>query len=195
MHATGTLTMRLPSLPPSSLKPEQKELSEDILNVVVPRFHGFVYQRDDGALIGPFNAMLHFSMFGAWAWAFKALREHSELPKPVVQLVILVTGARFGARYEIYAHEIMAEDAGLCAAKIATIVAGVRPRTSAAGKLLLTTSSVEPWCDSSQGIFKAGQDTFGDRRLAEIVFLVGCFCMVSVVLNAYDAAVPGRDDL
>lgn len=89
--------------------------TEDILNVVVPRFHGFVYQRDDGALIGPFNAMLHFSMFGAWAWAFKALREHSELPKPVVQLVILVTGARFGARYEIYAHEIMAEDAGLCA--------------------------------------------------------------------------------
>jgi 4-carboxymuconolactone decarboxylase len=34
----------------------------------------------------------------------------------------------------------------------------------------------------------------GTGALAEIVFLVGCFCMVSVVLNAYDVTVPGRDD-
>jgi 4-carboxymuconolactone decarboxylase len=41
-------------------------------------------------------------MFGAAAWAFnKALIGNSELPKPVHQLVILVTGAGFGARYEI----------------------------------------------------------------------------------------------
>jgi hypothetical protein len=35
---------------------------------------------------------------------------------------------------------------------------------------------------------------FGDVGVAEIVFLVGCFSMVAVTLNAFDVSVPGRDD-
>jgi 4-carboxymuconolactone decarboxylase len=194
----GPLTSRLPLLPPPDLSDDQKELYDDILKAIRPRFHGFATQRDDGALIGPFNAMLHFPMFGAPAWAFnKALIENSELPKAVHQLVILVTGARFGARYEIHAHEIMAEAAGLSAAKIATIVAGERPadlsREEAAAYDL--AAALNRGAHLPGGIFRAGRELFGERGLAEIVFLVGCFCMISVVLNAYDVTVPGRGDL
>jgi hypothetical protein len=42
-------------------------------------------------------------------------------------LVILVTAAKFGARYEIYGHEYFARRAGLAEHKIATIAAGERP--------------------------------------------------------------------
>ena len=185
--------LRLPLLPPLRLNAEQKELYENILNVVIPRFHGFSTQREDGALIGPFNAMLHFPMFGSPAWAFnRALIEHSELPKPVHQLVILVTGARFGARYEIHAHEIMAQQAGLPTAKIATIVAGERPvdltREEAVAYDL--AAALNRGAALADKLYEAGRDVFGDRGVAEIVFLVSCFCMVSIVLNAYDVWEP-----
>jgi 4-carboxymuconolactone decarboxylase len=187
------ITGRIPLLPPSDLSKEQKALYDDILNVVASGFHGFVTQRHDGALLGPFNAMLHFPMFGAPAWAFnKALIENSELPKAVHQLVILVTGARFGARYEIHAHEILAQAAGLSAAKIATIVAGQRPSDLSREEAVAydLAAALNRGSPLPGGIFRAGRELFGDRGLAEIVFLVGCFCMISVILNAYDVAVP-----
>jgi alkylhydroperoxidase family enzyme len=197
MQPTRALAKRLPLLPPSALNAEQKKLYESILNVITPRFQGFPTQRGDGALIGPFNAMLHFPMFGAPAWAFnQAMIENSELPRPLHQLVILVTAAKFGARYQIFAHEIVAEASGLSPYKIATIVAGERPTdlTFEEGVAFDLAKALNRGGSLSETMFELGRDTFGERGLAEIVFLVGCFCMVSVVLNAYDVAVPGRDD-
>ena len=91
-------------------------------------FGELVARRSDGALIGPFNGWLHFPQFGKPAWDFnKSLWEHSVLPAAIHQLVILVTAAKLGARYEIYGHEYFARRAGLAEHKIATIVAGERP--------------------------------------------------------------------
>jgi len=94
--------MRLHLLPPSSLSREQKALYDDIMGVVNENFGSFVTAREDGALIGPFNAMVHFPEFGRAAWAMnKAMYEHTTLPKSVLQVAVLVTGTRLGARYQI----------------------------------------------------------------------------------------------
>ena len=83
--------MRLHLLPPSSLSREQKELYDDIMGVVNENFGSFVTAREDGALIGPFNAMVHFPEFGRAAWAMnKAMYEHTTLPKSVLQVAMLV---------------------------------------------------------------------------------------------------------
>jgi 4-carboxymuconolactone decarboxylase len=74
-------------------------------------------------------------------------------------LVILVTAAKFGARYEIYGHEYFARRAGLAEHKIATIAAGERP---------------------------------GNLSCEEDRLSVGCFSMVGITLNGFDAPVPGR---
>jgi 4-carboxymuconolactone decarboxylase len=58
------IKMRLPLLSPSSLSREQKDLYDDIMGVVKANFGSFVATWKDGALIGPFNAMLHFPEFG-----------------------------------------------------------------------------------------------------------------------------------
>ena len=82
--------MRLHLLPPSSLSSEQKELYDDIMGVVNENFGSFVTAREDGALIGPFNAMVHFPEFGRAAWAMnKAMYEHTTLPKSVLQVAML----------------------------------------------------------------------------------------------------------
>jgi 4-carboxymuconolactone decarboxylase len=127
----------------------------------------------------------------------KSLWKHGVLPSSVHQLVILVTAAKLGARYEIYGHEYFALRAGLAADKIATIVVGERPANLTDGERVaydmaaaLNRGGVLP-----ETTYRAVVDRFGERGAAEIAFLVGCFSMVAVTLNAFDAGVPGREEI
>lgn len=118
------------------------------------------------------------------------------LPASIHQLVILVTAAKFGARYEIYGHEYFAGRAGLAEHKIASIVAGERPcdlddpeRVAYDMAAALNRGGALP-----ETTYRMVLRTFGEQGLAEIVFLVGCFSMVGITLNAFDASVPGREE-
>jgi hypothetical protein len=62
--------MRLQLLLAASLSPDQKDLYDDMAAVIEKNFGELVARRKDGALIGPFNAWLHFPQFGRPAWAF-----------------------------------------------------------------------------------------------------------------------------
>ncbi len=167
------------------------------MDVIEENFGELVARRSDGALIGPFNAWLHFQQFGKPAWAFnRAMWEDSVLPAAIHQLVILVTAVKFGARYEIYGHEYFAGRAGLAEQKIAAIVAGERPddlthEERVAYDMAAALNRGGPLPETT---YRAVLSTFGEQALAEIVFLVGCFSMVGVALNAFDASVPGREE-
>ena len=189
--------MRLPLLPPASLSADQKDLYDDMVAVIEANFGELVARRKDGALIGPFNGWLHFPQYGGPAWAFnKALWEHNVLPAAIHQTVILVTAAKFGARYEIYGHEYFARRAGLAEDKIAAIVAGQRPAdlTRDEGVAYDMAAALNRGAPLPESTYHAALTTFGEVGLAEIVFLVGCFSMVAVTLNAFDASVPGREE-
>ena len=76
----------------------------------------------------------------------------------------------------------------------ATIAAGERPadltddeRVAYDMAAALNRGGVLP-----ETTYRASVDSFGEQGAAEIVFLVGCFSMVAVTLNAFDAAVPGE---
>src|ERR1700733_4842679 len=189
--------MRLPLLPPACLSPVQKSLYDDMVDVIEKNFGELVARRKDGALIGPFNGWLHFPQFGKPAWAFnKSLWEHSVLPAAIHQLVILVTAAKFGARYEIYGHEYFARRAGLAEHKIATVVAGERPSDLAHDESVAydMAAALNRGAPLPASPHQAAPKTFGGEGLAESVFLVGCFSMFAVTLNAFDASVPGREE-
>ena len=120
--------MRLPLISPADLTPEQRPLYEDMRRGIETNFKGFKAMAASGELVGPWNPWLHFPKFGGPVWELvKALSTSPSLPKPVREVAILVTGARFRSAYEIYAHVLVAEARGLPDDKIATIVAGQRP--------------------------------------------------------------------
>jgi 4-carboxymuconolactone decarboxylase len=186
---------RLPLLSPPSLSRDQKDLYDDMVGVIEKNFGELIARRKDGALIGPFNGWLHFPQFGKPAWAFnKSLWEHAVLPAAIHQLVILVTAGRFGARYAIYGHEYFARRAGLAEHKIATIVAGERPPdlSHEEGVAYDMAAALNRGAALPETTYRAALTTFGEQGLAEIVFLVGCFSMVAITLNAFDASVPVR---
>jgi 4-carboxymuconolactone decarboxylase len=189
--------MRLPLLPPSSLSSQQRELYDDITGVVKESFESFIATRKDGALIGPFNAMLHFPAFGRAAWAMnKTMYNRTTLPQSVLQVAVLVTGTRLGARYQIYGHEHLAQSAGVPPAKIATIVAGERPTDLTRDEAVAydVAAALNRNAPLPETIYQAGVEAFGKQGMAEIIYLVGCFHLIAVILNGYDVSVPDREE-
>ena len=189
--------MRLAPIPPDQLSENQRALDESLRAGIKAHLQGFVSERKDGALIGPFSPMLHFPQFGAPLWSFlTALTENSTLPKPAHEVAILVTGARFRSRYELYAHEHMAARAGLSDIKVATIVAGERPAdlTEQESVAYDTASALGRGGQLPEATYRAALKCFGDAGVAELVHLIGAYCLVSVLLNAYDVSVPGREE-
>lgn len=188
--------MRLKPLPPEGLSPRSRALHDEIARGMNAHLGGFSSARSDGALIGPFPPMLRFPEFGKAAWAnVRALIENSTLPKAAHEVAILATAAAFGSRYELYAHEIVARDVGLSPAKIAAIAAGRRPpdldpmesvcydvaSVLASGKVL------------PEATYRLALETFDERRVAEIVYLVANYSQLAVLLNAYDVPAPERE--
>ncbi|MGO8955042.1 MAG: carboxymuconolactone decarboxylase family protein [Rhodomicrobium sp.] len=188
--------MRLPLIPPAKLSREQRPLYEDMKKGIETSFKGFKAMCDDGTLIGPWNPWLHYSKFGGPVWELtKALSSSPSLPRPVREVAILVTGAKFKAGYEIYAHVLVAELRMLSDEKISTIVAGQRPANLSreeavaydVASALVTGGTLPELC------YNQAVATFGEQAAAELIYLVGLYCMVAVTLNGFNVPVPDED--
>lgn len=185
--------MRLPLIAPQQLSAEQKPLYDDMRAGIEKNFRGFKAIGEDGALLGPWNPWLHEPAIGKPNWELtKALSASPTLPRLVREVAILVTGAKFRSAYELYAHVIVAEQRGLSDDKLATIVAGQRPadltREEAIGydvASALVEGHVLPELTYRQAV-----TAFGEHATAELCYLVGLYCLVSVTLNGFDVPVP-----
>lgn len=185
--------MRLPIVAVNELTPEQKPLYDDMRQGIAANFQGFVNVRDDGALLGPWNPWLHEAKFGKPVWDLvKTMVSEPSLPAAVREIAILVTGAHFRSAYELYAHVMVAENRGLSDEKLATIVASQRPPDLTRQEAIaydfasaLVNGGVLP-----ELTYRAAVEQFGIHGAAELSYLVGLYCMVSVTLNTFDVPVP-----
>ena len=189
--------MRIAPIPPADMTPEQRELHEDMAPLIAEKLKGFISSREDGALVGPFALMLAFPAWGAAAWEqTKALIATSSLPASVREVAILKTGAENGARYELYAHERVARGtAEMDEATVATLVAGERPgglsdEEAVAYDVAAVLAGGRPLPDTTYGRAVA---TFGEEGTAELIYLIGSYAFISVLLNGFDVPVPDAD--
>jgi 4-carboxymuconolactone decarboxylase len=188
--------MRMPSIPPSQLTAEQRPLFDKLSAGIREHLQGFTTQRPDGSLVGPFSAFLSFPTYGTPVWdLFLALASNSVLPKAVKEVVILATAARFGALYELYSHEAVAAKSGLTPSKIRTVSAGERPsdltgEESLAYDVAAVLNRGHQLPNSSYDVAVAA---FGVQGVAEIAFLVGCYGLISTLLNTFDVNLPGTE--
>lgn len=185
--------MRLPLIPPDRLDDVQRPLAADMRDGIDRSFQGFTAKAPDGTLLGPWNPWIHYPRWGGPVWELvQALAGRPTLPKPVREVAILVTGARFDSAYELYAHILVAEARGLDEDTIATIAAGQRPanlpRDCAIAydvAAVLAGGRVLPELNWRQAV-----DAFGQEGAGELIYLVGLYAMVSVTLNGFDVPVP-----
>ena len=186
--------MRLLPIAPNALNAAQRPLYDDMKAGVTSKYDAFVTMREDGALLGPWSAWLHQPEVGAAFWTVtKAMTAFKVLPDGVRQLVILVVGARFKAAYEIYAHAAVAKARHeISDARLATLAAGERPgdltEQEAAGydvAAALMNGGVLP-----EPTYRHALALFGQRGVAELIYLVGHYCFVSTTLNGFAIGVP-----
>jgi 4-carboxymuconolactone decarboxylase len=114
---------RLAKLSPGELTEHQRELYASI--VAGPRGAGrqpFRLVDSDGALVGPFNAMLLQPAVGAALQALgAAIRYQGELPSRARELAILVLAAHWASEFERRSHETAGRLAGLREEELAAI--------------------------------------------------------------------------
>ncbi|MFA6083496.1 carboxymuconolactone decarboxylase family protein [Mucilaginibacter sp.] len=188
--------MRLPPIKPEQLTAEQRPLYDSISKGIENHLQGFISKLSDGALVGPFNPMIHFPQFGAALWNYNmVMAANSTLPKAVREVAILVVGAKFTSRYEIYAHEKVGLLVGLSENKIATISSGQRPAelSEEEGLGFDVAAVLTKGAQLPDSLYQLAKNKFGEHGLTELVHLIGVYCLVSVLLNAYDVAVPEVD--
>ncbi len=185
--------MRLPLIPLDALTPEQKPLYEDMKKGIKDNFKGFTAINEKDQLIGPWNPWLRFPKFGGPVWEYtKAMSTSPKLPRPVREIAILVTGAKFHAAYELYAHIFLAQLRGVSDDKIATIIAGHRPSglTSEEAVAYDLASSLVTGSTLPALTYNRAVGAFGEDGTAEFIYLVGLYCAVSVILNGFDVPLP-----
>ena len=186
--------MRLPTLPPDQLTPEQRALYDRNRDQIAHGFTAFTTAREDGALLGPWGVFLHEPAVGQAHYdLIGAVTAMKRLAPAAKQVAIIVTGARFRAAYELYAHVATAAAEGMDPAKLATLAAGGRPLDLTPEEACafdvataLLDGGVLPGAT-----YRAAHDLMGQRALNELVLWVATYAQVSIMLNAFD--VPSEE--
>jgi alkylhydroperoxidase family enzyme len=188
--------MRLPLIAPADLTLEQKPLYDAMRKGIASNFNAFKVEREDGALMGPWNPWLHEPAIGKAIWDLTlAMTANASLPDNVRQIAILVVGARFDAAYEIYAHIAVAEREGMKPERLATLVADLKPIDLASDESVaydvayaLVRGGTLP-----EPLYRLAVSTFGQHGANELIYLVGLYSLVSTTLNGFNVPVPERE--
>jgi 4-carboxymuconolactone decarboxylase len=179
---------RLPDLHRDQLTPAGKAVWD---NVVATRGDHVVSA--EGALTGPFNAMVHapdtggpLSSLGA------ALRFGSSLGRRLTEVAVLTVASRWQAEFEWSAHSRIAREAGVTDAVIDAIGAGEEPEFTADDERIVHATARELVMSGhlSPASYAAGRELLGDTGVVELVALCGYYTTISFLLNAFEVPLP-----
>ncbi|PVH92934.1 hypothetical protein DM02DRAFT_575070 [Periconia macrospinosa] len=196
---SDNIAPRYPLVSPGALTALQRPIHDHITAVSTAAFGlnaPFEWRDRNGALLGPFTMLLYTPSIGTGFFDHvMTVMKDEGLPKRVKELVIVAVAAHYGSVYEIKAHTNLALLTGLSEKQIEQVIADIEPdglddaeRAAYRFAVQILRSRgpvpVEAW-DSALA-------HWGQERVATLVYLVGSYSYVSMVLNA--AAVGYPDD-
>src|SRR5579863_3326355 len=118
---------RFPALSLDTMTDEQRQVAEAIQ--AGPR---------GGGLRGPFNALLRSPQLCDLVQRVGAyVRYATSIPAPLNELAICMSGRKWGAQYEFYAHRKLGIDAGLDPAILDQVANGRRPENMSADETIV----------------------------------------------------------
>jgi 4-carboxymuconolactone decarboxylase len=124
------------------------------------------------------------------------LRFDTSLGPRLSEIAILVTGRFWTAQYEFWAHARLAREAGVAQPIIAAIAEkrDPMPHMSEDEKLVYAVAkSLHEQHGLDDALYRRAMDGLGKTRLVEIIGLCGYYSLVSMVLNTFEAPVPGGE--
>ena len=180
---------RLTPVRPEAMSAAQRELYD----AIVGGKRGPGMRREDGTLVGPFNAMMLNPHVGDRVQRLgEALRFDISLPRNVIEVATLVVGSHWRAQFEWWAHERLAKAAGVSETVIAAIKRGDRPDFSDDDEAAAHEVASELYRSQrlSDASYARAVGHFGEAKLFELIALVGYYSLVSLLLNGFDVPLP-----
>lgn len=151
---------------------------------------------EEGALRGPFNAMLRSPEIGDLVQQLGGrLRYHSEIPDDLRELAILVCGRRHRANFEWYAHVKIARKVGVPEAVIDQVMEEVIPDDPRYATVYRFVFELQTSKRVDDALYKDTMDLLGEKCVVELVFLAGYYATVSHILNAFQVGLPPGEPL
>jgi 4-carboxymuconolactone decarboxylase len=173
---------RVPDLDPATLSPEQRRVHAEIAG---PR---------GGIVSGPFAIWLRNVGIAEKANLFgNELRLAGRLDKRLFELMVLVVARHWSAQYEWFVHEQAARDAGVAAEVVEAIRAGQAPNFHRPDERVVyaLVTELNETHRLSDGTYAAALGTLGLDLLIETVTGAGFYTLVAMMLQAFEAPVPG----
>lgn len=185
---------RLPWPAPDELDPAQRDLHRALVGEDWSSGGSAVTVADgDGRLLGPFNAMLVSpALGGPVAEVGAALRHRSALSGRERELVILAVAVAECSGFEWHGHQRPALAEGLAPGELAVLLAGGSPDTLTEREQVLhaTTLALCRRRDLTEEEHGTAVAALGDVVLVELVWLVGYYALIALVLRAFRAPLP-----
>ena len=144
-------------------------------------------------LTGPFNSMLRSpEMAQGLMSLYNYFRHNTALPRPLVELAILVTAREWSAQFEWFMHYPIARTEGVSPALLADLRQGrrpasMRPDESAvyefATELLRNHKVADPTYQKTLSLL-------GEKNLVDLTTLVGTYATYAALLNVNEVRIP-----
>lgn len=187
---------RLDKLRVADLGTDQRALYDAISGG--PRAAGrqFALVDADGALEGPFNAMLLHPPIGAALQELgSAVRYRSTLSDRAREIAILLVAGVWDSAFERYAHEAVGRSVGLSEAELGALREGrVDAFTDDRERLVASTAlTLAARGDLDGGQFRAARDGLGLAALFELTTLVGYYATLALQLRVFRVGPPDDD--
>jgi len=147
----------------------------------------------DGALVGPFNSWIHAPRIGRRLSSLGAhLRFRTSLDRRLSEVAICTVGAHWRSEFEFWAHAPMAIEHGVSESVIDALRAGEVPEferdderiVHAVVHQLLTAHRVD------DETYASAKELVGEQGLVELASTIGYYCLVSMLLNLFEVALP-----
>ena len=173
---------RVPEVLPDQLSPEQRKV------------HDLIVSTRGGVIRGPFAMWIRNANLAAAANALgNAVRLEGKLDAKLFELIILVIARQWSAQYEWFAHAQEAERVGLDPAIIEAIRTHRVPSFKSPRETVIY-EMVRELIDTrnlSDATYNRARNMFAIDLVMEVVTVAGFYTLVAMMLNAFDAPVPG----
>ncbi len=182
---------RLGPVPTDTLSDAQKRVFDGITGGPRAKGNPAEMLNEQGALRGPFNAMLYAPEMGDLLQQLGGkLRYETIIPAPLRELAIITVGRHFEADYEWWAHVNVGKKEGLSDETIEKVLNKQVPDDPAEATVYRFVSDLQTKTRVDDALYKETLDLLGEQGVTELVFLAGYYATISHILNAFEVGMP-----
>ncbi len=169
------------------------DLARDKLTPYQTQVHDEIAGARSGTVRGPFAIWLRLPELADKANQFGNVMRRGQLERRLFELMVLVVARHWSAQYEWFAHEKNALAAGIAPEIVEAIRARRLPAFEREDEQLIyeLVTEIHETRTVSQATYDRALSALGDGPLIELVTAAGFYTTVAMVINVFDAPVPG----